>query len=254
MTGILSHIALDSGKQPQYSIIWLHGLGADGQDFVPMVDELKLPVAVRYIFPHAPRRPVTINGGFVMRAWYDIFAPIDPSTMLITSDSTDVVGQPSRMASSFIRAGIGAQQDATGIYASQAAVEALIEMEVARGISPQHIFLAGFSQGGAIALHTALRRNVPLAGVLALSTYLPMAETMQAEASASSRQTPVFMAHGRNDTVIPCALGVASRERLLELGYAVEWHEYAMQHSVNDKELRDIEEWLTARIEVKGEG
>jgi phospholipase/carboxylesterase len=225
MTGILSHIALDSGKQPQYSIIWLHGLGADGQDFVPMVDELKLPVAVRYIFPHAPRRPVTINGGFVMRAWYDI-----------ANDN------------------IGAQQDATGIYASQAAVEALIEMEVARGISPQHIFLAGFSQGGAIALHTALRRNVPLAGVLALSTYLPMAETMQAEASASSRQTPVFMAHGRNDTVIPCALGVASRERLLELGYAVEWHEYAMQHSVNDKELRDIETWLTARIEVKGEG
>ena len=225
MTGILSHIALDSGKQPQYSIIWLHGLGADGQDFVPMVDELKLPVAVRYIFPHAPRRPVTINGGFVMRAWYDI-----------ANDN------------------IGAQQDATGIYASQAAIEALIEMEVARGISPQHIFLAGFSQGGAIALHTALRRNVPLAGVLALSTYLPMAETMQAEASASSRQTPVFMAHGRNDTVIPCALGVASRERLLELGYAVEWHEYAMQHSVNDKELRDIETWLTARIEVKGEG
>ena len=225
MTGILSHIALDSGKQPQYSIIWLHGLGADGQDFVPMVDELKLPVAVRYIFPHAPRRPVTINGGFVMRAWYDI-----------ANDN------------------IGAQQDATGIYASQAAVEALIEMEVARGISPQHIFLAGFSQGGAIALHTALRRNVPLAGVLALSTYLPMAETMQAEASASSRQTPVFMAHGRNDTVIPCALGIASRERLLELGYAVEWHEYAMQHSVNDKELRDIETWLTARIEVKGEG
>ena len=232
MTGILSHIALDSGKQPQYSIIWLHGLGADGQDFVPMVDELKLPVAVHYIFPHAPRRPVTINGGFVMRAWYDIFAPIDPSTML--------------------RTGIGEHQDAAGIYASQADVEALIEREVARGILPQHIFLAGFSQGGAIALHTALRRSVPLAGVLALSAYLPLLETVSREAPASSRQTPVFMAHGRNDTVIPCALGVASRESLLELGYAVEWHEYAMQHSVNDQELRDIEAWLKSRIEERG--
>ena len=225
MTGILSHIALDSGKQPQYSIIWLHGLGADGQDFVPMVDELKLPVAVRYIFPHAPRRPVTINGGFVMRAWYDI-----------------------------ANENIGEHQDAAGIYASQADVEALIEREVARGILPQHIFLAGFSQGGAIALHTALRRSVPLAGVLALSAYLPLLETVSREASASSRQTPVFMAHGRNDTVIPCALGVASRESLLELGYAVEWHEYAMQHSVNDQELRDIEAWLKSRIEERGEG
>ncbi len=223
MTAILSHIALESGKQPQHSIIWLHGLGADGQDFVPMVDELKLPVAVRYIFPHAPKRPVTINGGFVMRAWYDI-----------ASDKID------------------AQPDIAGIRASQADVEALIAREVARGILPQHIFLAGFSQGGAIALQTALRQSVPLAGVLALSTYLPMAETLDAEASTSSRQTPIFMAHGRNDTVVPCSLGVASRENLLAQGYAVAWHEYAMQHSVNERELRDIEAWLKNRIEGLG--
>lgn len=220
MTAILSHIVLESGKQPQYSIIWLHGLGADGQDFVPMVDELKLPVAVRYLFPHAPQRPVTINGGFVMRAWYDI-----------ASDK------------------IEAEQDSAGIRASQADIEALIAQEVSRGIPPQHIFLAGFSQGGAIALHTALRQTAPLAGVLALSTYLPLPESTQAEATALSRQTPIFMAHGRNDTVVPSSLGMASKTCLLAQGYTVAWHEYAMQHSINERELRDIETWLKNRIE-----
>jgi len=223
MTAILSHIVLESGKQPQYSIIWLHGLGADGQDFVPMVDELKLPVAVRYLFPHAPQRPVTINGGFVMRAWYDI-----------ASDK------------------IEAEQDSAGIRASQADIEALIAQEVSRGIPPQHIFLAGFSQGGAIALHTALRQTAPLAGVLALSTYLPLPESTQAEATTLSRQTPIFMAHGRDDTIVPCSLGAASRACLLEQGYTVAWHEYAMQHSVNEKELRDIEAWLKNRMEKQG--
>lgn len=223
MTAILSHIALDSGEKPQYSIIWLHGLGADGQDFVPMVEELKLPVAFRYIFPDAPLRPVTINGGFVMRAWYDI-----------ASDR------------------IEARQDAAGIRESQAAIEALIDMEVARGIAPNHIFLAGFSQGGAIALQTALRRRVPLAGVLALSTYLPIAETIAAEATPQSRPTPVFMAHGRNDTVVACTLGIASRDRLQTLGYAVDWHDYAMQHSLVEQELRDIEAWLTKQLKSEG--
>jgi phospholipase/carboxylesterase len=219
MTAILPHIVLDSGEKPQFSIIWLHGLGADGQDFVPMVDELKLPVAVRYIFPHAPTRPVTINGGYVMRAWYDI-----------ASDN------------------IAAKQDAAGIRASQAEIEALIDMEVARGIAPQHIFLAGFSQGGAIALHTTLRQNAPLAGLLVLSAYLPLAETAQAECTVNSRKTPIFMAHGRHDTIVPCPLGVASRDGLQALGYRVNWHDYEMEHSVNDKELRDIEVWLTDRI------
>lgn len=213
---ILPHIALESGKNPQYSVIWLHGLGADGHDFVPMLDELKLPVAVRFIFPHAPKIPVTINGGFVMRAWYDI---ADPT--------------------------IDAQQDEAGIRASQAAIEALIAQEVARGIPAQHIFLAGFSQGGAIALHTALRLNGPLAGVLALSAYLPLAELT---AEATCHGTPIFMAHGRSDPVVPYALGIASRERLLELQCAVEWHEYAMQHSVCAAELIDIQAWLTDRL------
>lgn len=234
MTEILPHIALESGRQPQHSIIWLHGLGADGEDFAPMVDELKLPVAIRYIFPHAPRRPVTINGGFVMRAWYDITEE-DLSPELKTDPLTKFKA--------------AAKQDAAGIRASQAAIEALIGQEVARGIAPHNIFLAGFSQGGAIALHTALRQSVPLAGVLALSTYLPLAETVQTESSKSSRQTPIFMAHGRHDPIVPCTLGIASRECLLSQGYTVAWHEYAMQHTVVEKELRDIERWLRSRIE-----
>jgi len=208
-------IILESGKQPQHSIIWLHGLGADGQDFVPIVEELSLPVAVRFIFPHAPQRPVTINGGYVMRAWYDIAHP-----------------------------SIGAHQDEEGIRASQAAIEALIAQEVARGIAPGHIFLAGFSQGGAIALHTALRQTVPLAGVLALSTYLPLAGSAPDELLQGTRITPVFMAHGSSDTIVPIGLGIASRDLLIKLGYAVEWHEYPMQHSVCGQELRDIETWL----------
>jgi phospholipase/carboxylesterase len=213
-------IILQTGKQPQHSIIWLHGLGADGQDFVPIADELELPVAVRYIFPHAPMRPVTINGGFVMRAWYDI------------------AGQ-----------NMDAQQDAAGIRASQSLVEEIIAREVAHGIAPHHIFLAGFSQGGAIALHTALRQTVPLGGVLALSAYLPLAETAARELLEQSKATPVFMAHGRSDPIVPYTLGIASRDGLLAFGYAVEWHEYAMQHSVCEEELRDIETWLRKKIE-----
>ena len=212
-------IILESGKKPQYSMIWLHGLGADGQDFVPIAEELNLPVAVRYIFPHAPLRPVTINGGYVMRAWYDIISP-------------------SREA----------QQDSAGIRASQAAVEALIAQEASHGIAPAHIFLAGFSQGGAIALHTALRQKAPLGGVLALSTYLPLADSVADEMQASSKTTPIFMAHGRDDTVIPYASGTTSKEALLKLGYAVAWHEYAMGHSVCVEELRDIEGWLKQKI------
>lgn len=215
----LAHITLESGKQPQHSIIWLHGLGADGQDFAPIADELSLPVAVRFIFPHAPKRPVTVNGGFVMPAWYDIS------------------GQD-----------INARQDAAGIAASQAAIEALIAQEVARGIATQHIFLAGFSQGGAVALHTALRHPGRLAGVLALSTYLPLADTAPAEASAAALQTPVFMAHGRSDPIVPYQLGVASKDALQSLGMSVEWHEYAMPHSVSQQEIRDIETWLTQRL------
>ena len=220
MAGNLSPIILQTGKQAQRSIIWLHGLGADGQDFVPIVEQLDLPVPVRFIFPHAPMRPVTINGGFVMRAWYDI------------------VGQS-----------IDAQQDAAGIRASQLLVDTLIAEEVAHGIAPQNIFLAGFSQGGAIALHTALRQTVPLGGVLALSTYLPLAEIAARELREQTKTTGVFMAHGRNDPVVPYALGVASRDALRKFGYTVEWHEYSMQHSVCEEELRDIKAWLKKKIE-----
>lgn len=216
----LENITIESGKNPRHSIIWLHGLGADGHDFEPVAGEIRLPCAMRYIFPHAPMRPVTINGGFVMRAWYDI------------------AGQD-----------IGARQDAAGIRASQAAVEALIAREVARGIAPHNIFLAGFSQGGAIALHIALRQSAPLGGVLALSAYLPLADSVPDEMQAGSRITPVFMAHGRSDSVVPYKLGVDSREALLALGCAVEWHEYAMPHSVCDAELRDIETWLSAQVQ-----
>jgi len=213
-------IILQTGKQPQHSIIWLHGLGADGQDFVPIAGELELPVAVRYIFPHAPMRPVTINGGFVMRAWYDIASQ-----------------------------NIDAQQDAAGIRASQSLVEALIAREVAHGIAPHHIFLAGFSQGGAIALHTALRHASSLGGVLALSTYLPLMECTQDELLEQTKATPIFMAHGRSDPIVPYSLGITSRDTLLKFGYAVHWHEYAMQHSVCEEELRDIETWLAIRME-----
>ncbi|MFZ2300626.1 MAG: carboxylesterase [Gallionella sp.] len=222
MTAILPHITLESGEQPFHSIIWLHGLGADGHDFVSMVDELNLPAAIRYIFPHAPHRPVTINGGFVMRAWYDIAHP-----------------------------DIDAQQDEEGIYGSQAAVEALIDQEVSRGIAPGNIFLAGFSQGGAIALHTLLHREDALGGVLALSAYLPLAGSAVREPSASALKTPIFMAHGRSDPVVPHGLGVASRDVLLELGYTVEWHEYAMPHSLCEAEVRDIETWLRRQINAK---
>jgi phospholipase/carboxylesterase len=231
MPSILAHIALESGKNSKYSVIWLHGLGADGNDFAPIVDEFKLPVAVRYIFPHAPHIPVTINGGSVMRAWYDISVD-DLSTELKTGISTGLKTSSSAQAAD--------------IRASQAAVEALIAQEIKHGRDSQHIFLAGFSQGGAIALHTALRRSEPLAGVLALSTYLPLADAAITE--ACSRQTPIFMAHGLQDPVVPCALGRASRDALLALGYSVAWHEYPMQHSVNGRELSDIEAWLTERI------
>lgn len=149
---------------------------------------------------------------------------------------------------------IEASQDADGIRDSQKSVDALIAREISRGILPEHIFLAGFSQGGAIALHSALRQKQPLGGVLILSAYLPLADTVKEEATACSRATPIFMAHGRNDPIVPCALGTASRDGLVALGYSVEWHDYAMQHSVNEAELRDIEAWLSKRIQASGFG
>ncbi len=219
MPTILPHITLDTAPSPRHSIIWLHGLGADGGDFVPVAEEMNLPVAVRYIFPHAPEQPVTINGGYIMRSWYDIVA-------------TD----------------IGSEQDAAGVRDSQAEIEKLIAREKARGILPANIFLAGFSQGGAIALHTGLRHAERLGGILALSTYLPLSGTLKEEASIAAKDTPVFMAHGRSDPIVPYALGRSSEEILRQQGYQIEWHEYAMPHSVCQEEIRDIEVWLTQRL------
>ncbi len=224
-------IVLQTGNNPRHSIIWLHGLGADGQDFVPVADELTLPVPVRYVFPHAPMRPITVNGGFVMRGWSDIAELPPPPVTRLGSD---------------------AHQDEAGIRASQAEVEALIAREVAGGIAPANIILAGFSQGGAIVLHTALRQADPVGGVLALSTYLPLAASAPGEMVAETRGTPIFMAHGRSDPIVPYALGSASRDTLQEFGYAVEWHEYPMQHSVCIEELKDIERWLSNQLMKEG--
>lgn len=219
MSSVLPHITIETGKSPQHSIIWLHGLGADGEDFVPIAEEMSLPLAVRYIFPHAPKQPVTINGGFVMRAWYDIAA-----------------------------AEIHAQQDAAGIRASQAEIEKLIAREKQRGIAAENIFLAGFSQGGAIVLQTGLRHEEKLGGILALSTYLPLAETLADEASKAAKRSPIFMAHGRNDPIVPYGLGKSSADKLRELDYRLEWHEYSMQHSVCMEEIADIGAWLAQRL------
>lgn len=222
MNSVLSHITLETGKSPQHSIIWLHGLGTDGEDFVSIAEEMNLPVAVRYLFPHAPKQPVTINGGLIMRAWYDIMA-------------SDMV----------------TKQDVKGIRASQAAIEVLIAQEKQRGIVTDNIFLAGFSQGGAIALHTGLRHASRLGGILALSTHLPLAETLSSEASAAALNTPIFMAHGHSDSIVPYARGKASADELKKRGYQVEWHEYGMPHSVCSEEVRDIQTWLTHKLNTE---
>ncbi|MBE0613926.1 MAG: alpha/beta hydrolase fold domain-containing protein [Burkholderiales bacterium] len=210
----LETLEIETAPNPRAGIIWMHGLGADGNDFAPLVDEIELPVAVRYIFPHAPMMPVSINGGYVMRAWYDI------------SDSA-------------IR-----REDEAGVRASQQSVEALIAGEKARGIAADRIVLAGFSQGGAIALQTGLRHGERLAGVMALSTYVPIADKLAAEASPANRNVPIFMAHGTHDAMIPIARAKESRDLLVRQGYAPEWNEYRMEHSVCPQEIAAIGVWL----------
>jgi len=219
MTAILPHIVLDRGHAPKHTMIWLHGLGADGEDFVGVAEQMELPIAMRYIFPHAPKHPVTINGGFVMRSWYDI-ADID----------------------------IAAKQDDAGIRDSQGEIEKFIATEKERGIAAENIFLAGFSQGGAIALHTGLRHPARLGGILALSTYLPLADTLSQEVSLSAIKTPVFFAHGLHDPVVPYPLGKMSADKLQQHGFNIDWHEYPMPHSVCIDEIKDIERWLTQRL------
>lgn len=212
----LETLEIETGGNPRSSIIWLHGLGADGHDFEPIVGELALPAApVRFVFPHAPMQPVTINGGMVMRAWYDI----------VSQDLTR-------------------REDAAGVRASQGLLEALIAREAARGSPADRIVLAGFSQGGAIALQAGLRHRERLAGIMALSTYLPIADTLAAEADAANRGVPIFYAHGTQDPVVPLARAESSRGLLADLGYAVEWHPYAMPHAVCAQEIDDIGDWL----------
>ena len=211
----LKTIEVETAANPRASVIILHGLGADGNDFVPIAEQLDLAAvgAVRFVFPHSPTRPVTINGGYVMPAWYDILGPNRP-------------------------------EDDAGLRASQAQVEALIAKELARGVPASRIVLAGFSQGCAMTLMTGLRQAERLAGLACLSGYLPLAALTAAERHPDHHDLPIFMAHGRSDAMIPIERAVASRDALLALGYPVEWHEYAMAHAVCPPEIADLNRWL----------
>lgn len=218
---ILPAVELETRPRPSHSVIWLHGLGADGHDFAPIIPELVARdwPALRFVFPHAPVRPVTINGGVPMRAWYDI-------------KGTD----------------IASRQDEAGVRESISQLDALIAREADRGIPSDRVFLAGFSQGGAIVLAGGVRHARRLAGVIALSTYLPIHETTEAERNAANAALPIFMAHGSHDPVVPQALGTRSRDLLRGLGYSVDWHSYPMAHSVNAEEIADLRQWLGERL------
>jgi phospholipase/carboxylesterase len=217
----LDVIEIETGPSPTASIIVLHGLGADGNDFVSIADDLDLASlgSVRFVFPHAPTRPVTLNGGYVMRAWYDILGP-----------DLGLDGQK--------------REDEAGLRESQRSVDALIATERERGVSASRIVLAGFSQGCAMALMTGLRHNERLAGLTGLSGYLPLAGMTAAERSAANSDVPIFLVHGRSDPVIPLARAAASRDALIALGHTVEWHEYPMPHSVCAQEIAEWNRWL----------
>ena len=214
-------VTLTPSQSPAAAVVLLHGLGADGWDFVPIVAELGLPdvLPVRFVFPHAPVRPVTVNNGYEMRAWYDIKA--------------------------FTPEG---RADAAGLAESARRVDALLRAEIAAGVAASRIVLAGFSQGGAVALSAGLRFGERLAGLLALSTYLPFPETLAASKSPANQDVPILMCHGRMDPVVPVGMGTEARDVLRALGYAVEWHEYPMQHEVCAAELREIARWLRERL------
>lgn len=214
---LLPAVVIEPAKPAQGSVIWLHGLGADGHDFEPIVPELQLPasLALRFIFPHAPTIPVTINGGYVMRAWYDIASQR-----------------------------IDAQQDADGIHASAKRIGQWIQHELDAGIPANKIVLAGFSQGGVIALQVGLRYPQKLAGILALSCYLPLADTLAKEKSPANAHTEILMAHGNDDPVVPVMLAEQSRDQLRAAGYEIDWHVYPMQHAVSVEEINDISAWL----------
>jgi phospholipase/carboxylesterase len=209
-------VEVTTGENATGSILWLHGLGADGHDFEPIVAELRLPadLSLRFVFPHAPVQPVTINGGMAMRSWYDIL-------------SLDSAGRADR----------------DGLLKSSALLEELIGLEIGRGIEPERIVIAGFSQGGAVAVHTALKTEHAIAGLMALSTYMALPE--DAETAACRKDLPIFMAHGSFDPVLQLDWGRSSAEKLTENGYTVDWHEYPMAHAVCPQEIADISQWLS---------
>jgi phospholipase/carboxylesterase len=221
---LLEHVEITTGTNPAGTVIWMHGLGADGWDFVPIVKEFGLPqdLALRFIFPHAPMRPVTLNNGYVMRAWYDI-----------------------------AKTELQRMTDEKGIRESQKQIEAFIAREKERGIASDKIVLAGFSQGGAIALQTGLRHADPLAGILALSTYLALAGSLTAEGTAANKSMPIFMAHGSEDPVVPIELAETSRDTLKSHGYNVRWADYPMPHSLCMEEVSAIGEWLAERFKSR---
>jgi len=222
MSELLPAIEIETAPNPAFSVIWMHGLGADGSDFVPVVPELGLPgtLAVRFIFPHAPAMPVTCNGGYVMPAWYDIYS-LDEN---------------------------GRRADERGIVKSCNAIRALIARENERGVPCDRIVLAGFSQGGAIAYTTALTHPETLAGVVALSTYIPSTDLIASEAAPANASTPIFAAHGTDDDIVPVTLGTHARDWLAAQGHPVAWQTYRMPHSVCIEEIVDIGQWLEKRF------
>jgi phospholipase/carboxylesterase len=217
----LESIEQETAPNPDAAVIVLHGLGADGYDLMPVIDALRLPPSarIRFVFPHAPVRPVTINGGYPMRAWYDVF-------------ETD----------------IARRADIVGVQASHGQVEALIQREESRGIDSKRIIVAGFSQGGAIALYTGVRHATPLAGIIALSTYLIGADRLASEASPENKAVPILMAHGTDDPVVKLEWGAASRDRLQAEGYAVSWHEYVMGHAICQEEIGAIRMFVVKHL------
>ncbi|PCI44134.1 MAG: carboxylesterase [Proteobacteria bacterium] len=217
----LPHITKETSANPTASIIWLHGLGADGHDFEPIVSELGLPddLAVRFIFPHAPAMPVSINGGYIMPAWYDIK-----------------------------QQDLGVEHDTAGVHASAVSIQMLIDQEIMRGIPANRIILAGFSQGAAMALYVGLRQTEPLAGLMVLSGYILLPDEFTS-LNSNNLQTPVFMAHGVHDPVVLFEWGESSYRKLQEKGYAVGWHSYPMEHSLCNTEINDIGKWIVTILQ-----
>ena len=224
MDDLLPAIEVETAAMPRFSVVWMHGLGADGSDFEAVVPELGLDggPGVRFIFPHAPQIPVTCNGGYVMPAWYDI----------VSLDAT------SRTV------------DEAGIIASRQAIRRLIARENQRGVPCSRVFVAGFSQGGAVAYTTALTHPETLAGVIALSTYIPVQKLLETEATTANRAVPIFAAHGSEDDVVSPELGIRARDFLVRNGYGVQWHEYPMPHSVCLEEVQEIGSWLRGRMDA----